>query len=115
MRENKCYTDFQEKRLQDNYMIRWLTGVTSPKIEPLSVSMSAVYFPQYRLSLAVAYSCDTTQLSLVRRLLRASPEASPHSLLMIGLFVEIQHHRISSKFEYEENQKLRKALVATKH
>ncbi|KAK0667285.1 hypothetical protein QBC41DRAFT_374816 [Cercophora samala] len=136
MRENKCYTGFQNKRLQNDHMIRWFTGVTSPKNDPLSVSMSAVYFPQYRLSLAVVYNCDTMQLNLVKRLLRASPEASSHSLLMVGLFVEIQHHRISalmsdvtkeldqittilnsksSKFEYEENQKLRDALVAAKH
>ncbi|KAK4200766.1 hypothetical protein QBC40DRAFT_279401 [Triangularia verruculosa] len=135
MREDKCYTGFLEKRLHGRHIIRWFTGVTCPKEYPHSVSMSAVYFPEFRLSLAVIYNCDKEQADLVTKLLETSPEVSSHSLLMAGIFVELQRHRIValmddviqkldevttilgselSIFGFEENQKLRNALVATK-
>lgn len=134
--QDKCYTGFQEKRLRGRHTIQWFTGVTSQKADPRSASMSAVYFPQFRLSLGVIFNCDKGQKDLVKKLLRRSPEVSSHSLLMVGVFVEIQRDRIVAlmdditeqldaittmlsreldAFGFEQNQQLTVALVAAKN
>ncbi|KAK4200767.1 hypothetical protein QBC40DRAFT_326163 [Triangularia verruculosa] len=140
MQNDRCSTNFQENTLVNDHTVRWFSGMTGPRDLSHSVSMSSAYFPKYRVSLAVIYNCDEAQVKEIEELVTNSPEASSHSLLMVGIFAELQANRIlgavidsnreldditeklqkktekgePAKFGYEENEKLRNALLTAK-
>ncbi|KAK4159325.1 hypothetical protein QBC43DRAFT_222337 [Cladorrhinum sp. PSN259] len=62
--------------------------------EPSSVSISSTYHTKSKLSLAVIYNCNRKQKEKIERILRGSPEASTHPLLLPGVFAELQRDRL---------------------
>ncbi|KAK3295061.1 uncharacterized protein B0H64DRAFT_402490 [Chaetomium fimeti] len=95
IRRNKCQSTF----VACNHGAADLelhTAVAAPYNRPGSFSLSCTYFAAPKLTLAVFYSCDSTQLQRIIKLLRGSPEVASHPLLMVGVFAELQLNRMEA-------------------
>ena len=92
-RKNKCQSTFVacNHRGAD---LELHTAVAAPYNRLESFSLSCTYFSAPKLTLAVFYSCNSTQLRRITQLLRGSPEVASHPLLMLGVFAELQLSRM---------------------
>lgn len=92
-RRNKCQSTFVTCN-HEGADLELHTAVAAPYNQLGSFSLSCTYFNAPKLTLAVFYSCNSTQLRRITQLLRGSPEVASHPLLMVGVFAELQLNRM---------------------
>ncbi|KAK3315526.1 hypothetical protein B0H66DRAFT_594073 [Apodospora peruviana] len=82
-----------------NETLDMFTAVMSSENFPDNIAVSSTYFRRPRVTVAVVYGCNESQMEEAQKLLEGSPEVKSHPLLMIGIFEELQRNRMQNFLE----------------